>query len=361
MSAVHPIAATEEPPKFQNRELEFIDWFGNKGLHHVFAKSDPDANLTARVLEHDAELAKSRNQFGRIPLHYCLDHGTPSIYCVRLLVKYYPAGVFEDDNDGISPYDLALKWEHRDEILLALLEVRPQVDYRRYVRLKYGRICSSLYNAYYFVKYDNCTIKTSAVELKKSKRMREGERSANENENELQERLDPIEENEIEDELAGDVNECLDYNRTDDSPKTESPNSMYRDPSTPQLIIPPPVHNKSIVHDDSGLTNIQTIPSIKSFWNENQLHSPTSMPSVEGAYWSKTTPKLNSNGNVNAKNNDYVFVEDNHEEDSKSDGGDDELKRNIVMLGQNAIDDVTPIGTSFQSEQMSSSSLQPVE
>lgn len=119
-------------------DISYVDWYGNLWLHHAFANSDPDLERVKQILLEYPESAGIKNQFGRIALHYCLDRIKVNLPSVNLLLAYYPAGAYEKDIEGNTPYDLAVKWKQKSSILLALLRINPQQDYPTYVRLRYG-------------------------------------------------------------------------------------------------------------------------------------------------------------------------------------------------------------------------------
>jgi ankyrin repeat protein len=114
------------------------DWYGNAEIHHLALDSSVTALRTA--LEKHPEEVKTRNQFGRIPLHYALDKksGTVNVEAVRFLVQQYPQGVTERDNDGFNPYDVAVKWGHSAAILKVLLGADRTLDPNAARRLQYG-------------------------------------------------------------------------------------------------------------------------------------------------------------------------------------------------------------------------------
>ncbi len=90
-----------------------IDLFGNVDLHH--AACPPHSFLSSvsaekdhleefkKVLKNHPDDVKTKNQFGKIPLHYALDSIHPSIEIVSLLVQAYPHGVTELDSDELTP------------------------------------------------------------------------------------------------------------------------------------------------------------------------------------------------------------------------------------------------------------------
>lgn len=125
----------------EGREAE-LDWYGNSALHHLFATNDVDIVTLRRLLARHPELAQSRNQFGRLPLHYALDRIRVNLPGLRLLLAAYPEGVSQADLEGKTPYDLAVKWCHGDEIKRLLLQIAPSLDPRTRLRLRYGPLAS---------------------------------------------------------------------------------------------------------------------------------------------------------------------------------------------------------------------------
>jgi hypothetical protein len=89
-----------------------VDWYGNCVLHHLFAPNDVDVNLVCQVMEKQPHLLSLRNQFGRIPLHYAVDRIRTNEKCIRLYIALFPRAGHIYDNDGITPLNLAVKWEH---------------------------------------------------------------------------------------------------------------------------------------------------------------------------------------------------------------------------------------------------------
>ena len=64
-----------------------------------------------------------------------------------MLVDAYPRGVNETDNDGLTPLDIAMKWEHPKDIMKSLLIFKP-IEYRKlYYMVQYGKSLGSLLNA----------------------------------------------------------------------------------------------------------------------------------------------------------------------------------------------------------------------
>ena len=73
-----------------------IDWYGNTSLHHAYALTEIDLKVIKNLLDLHPEYAKSKNQFGRLPLHYALDRSTVNIkgiiytmtYCIIDFILY---------------------------------------------------------------------------------------------------------------------------------------------------------------------------------------------------------------------------------------------------------------------------------
>lgn len=127
-----------------------LDWFGNTTLHHCFANNEIILPSVCKVLEKFPEYALVKNQFGRIPLHYALDRIKVNVDGVRKLIEVYPEGVWERDNDNKTPYDVAVKWKHSNEIKKLLLDVDPNLDRATYFRIRYGMF-AVLYNFFFRV------------------------------------------------------------------------------------------------------------------------------------------------------------------------------------------------------------------
>jgi hypothetical protein len=122
-----------------------LDWFGNNSLHHCFAGNDVAIGSVKTVLESYPEYASTSNQFGRIPLHYALDRIKVNCSGVKTLIKSFPEGVHYKDNDGITPYDVSVKWKHPKWVKKLLLDADPSMDPEAYFLLKYG-ILAKVYN-----------------------------------------------------------------------------------------------------------------------------------------------------------------------------------------------------------------------
>ena len=70
----------------------------------------------------------AKNQFGRIPLHYAVDRLKCNYDAIKVLVDSYPKGVSEEDNEGISPFDLCVKWGHPNNIIRLMVHADPNHD-----------------------------------------------------------------------------------------------------------------------------------------------------------------------------------------------------------------------------------------
>lgn len=120
-------------------DLKVIDWYGNESLHNCFSGREAiDLDRINKIIELYPDMPYKRNQDGRIPLHFALDQSKPSYSGIEILLKHYPAGVTEEDNSGITPYSLALKWTVNEKILWLLLNSFPDVDRDKHFDLKYG-------------------------------------------------------------------------------------------------------------------------------------------------------------------------------------------------------------------------------
>ena len=89
-----------------------IDWFGNTILHHAFAhdKDEMDLSRIESIISAYPESAYMTNQFGRLALHYAVDRIRFNIDGIKKLINSNPDGVILVDNEGKTPYDLAIKW-----------------------------------------------------------------------------------------------------------------------------------------------------------------------------------------------------------------------------------------------------------
>ncbi len=121
-----------------------LDWYGNSILHHIVAPNDVNMAQFQSIVESHPHLLHHRNQFGRIPLHYILDRIKVNISCIRLYLQSFPKASEIADNDGITPYQLAVKWKHKRVIRRMLLENSPHLDQEAYLRLKYGTVVGSI-------------------------------------------------------------------------------------------------------------------------------------------------------------------------------------------------------------------------
>lgn len=117
------------------------DWFGNSPLHHAFSNRDEIKTEDIKTLLNGCpEMVMKKNQFDRIPLHYAVDRIKVNLDAVRLLLNIHPKGVSEEDSEGVSPYDLAVKWQHSNKLVLMMLRCDPSHDLTNYYVLKYGCI-----------------------------------------------------------------------------------------------------------------------------------------------------------------------------------------------------------------------------
>lgn len=84
----------------------------------------------------------AKNQFGRIPLHYAIDRLNVDTKAVKILLEAYPDGVCDEDFDGFTPYDLAIKWNHPNSVIRLLLSYAPYHDRLKYLQVTYGPLGS---------------------------------------------------------------------------------------------------------------------------------------------------------------------------------------------------------------------------
>jgi len=126
----------------KNRDGIAIDWYGNNRLHHLFAPDVPNMTLVEKLLLMDPKLASNQNQFGRIALHYAVDRSKPHMEGIKLLMDYFPEGASVIDQSGMSPYDVAVKWNHSNAIMWLLLDKQPSIDQANYIKIKYGLLGS---------------------------------------------------------------------------------------------------------------------------------------------------------------------------------------------------------------------------
>lgn len=119
-----------------------VDWYGNSELHQLFARTPLDTVALATLLDQQPQLARHQNQFGRLPLHYALDRIRVDEAAVRLLLAAHPAAVAVADQQGHTPYSIAVRWQHNRTLLKMLLEACPDVDKDALLRLKYGPLGS---------------------------------------------------------------------------------------------------------------------------------------------------------------------------------------------------------------------------
>jgi len=98
--------------------------------------------LVEKLLLMDPKLASNQNQFGRIALHYAVDRSKPHMEGIKLLMDYFPEGASVIDQSGMSPYDVAVKWNHSNAIMWLLLDKQPSIDQANYIKIKYGLLGS---------------------------------------------------------------------------------------------------------------------------------------------------------------------------------------------------------------------------
>jgi ankyrin repeat protein len=98
------------------------------------------------ILKKYPEAAKITNQFGRIPLHYALDRCKVDYKIIESLITIFPMGVSLADIDGITPYQLCLKWKHSNSIFRLFLNADPSLDPKKYSTLNYGLIIGYFIN-----------------------------------------------------------------------------------------------------------------------------------------------------------------------------------------------------------------------
>jgi hypothetical protein len=115
-----------------------IDMFGNIRLHQLFAKYPPEFDTIDVYIKLHPESTRIKNQFGKIALHYCVDRTQVDMGCLSLLLKVHPLGASEEDDRGITPYDIAQQWRHSKPILKALLSADPLQDWPELIKLRWG-------------------------------------------------------------------------------------------------------------------------------------------------------------------------------------------------------------------------------
>jgi hypothetical protein len=76
-----------------------IDWYGNTSLHHAYALTNIDLKVINSLLDLHPEYAKSKNQFGRLPLHYALDRSTVNIKGTLHTIAYSVIDLFFSSSD----------------------------------------------------------------------------------------------------------------------------------------------------------------------------------------------------------------------------------------------------------------------
>ena len=125
-----------------------IDLFGNTMLHQCFGNNTVDHNYVLFLLKTYPDLVISKNQFGRLPLHYAVDKIQADYAAIKLLLQYHPDGVNERDENNMTPYDIAVRWNHSKRIRKAILQCNPQLDWYTYVKLKYGMMSKAVIYMY---------------------------------------------------------------------------------------------------------------------------------------------------------------------------------------------------------------------
>jgi hypothetical protein len=65
-----------------------------------------------------------------------------SLVVAKLLVKAHPEGSCCEDNEGYTPYDLAVHWRHSKKIKRLLLKYDRYQDLEMWRRLEYGYLYS---------------------------------------------------------------------------------------------------------------------------------------------------------------------------------------------------------------------------
>lgn len=124
------------------------DLLGNLPLHHAFARYNNDTKKIRMLLNEYPAASRLPNQFGRIPLHYALDHLRVNQDAIKLLLDAYPDGPGVVASDGMTPYDISVKWGHKNDILRMLLHANPSLNPKAMTILKYGL----LGNLYFWLK-----------------------------------------------------------------------------------------------------------------------------------------------------------------------------------------------------------------
>lgn len=118
-----------------------LDWYGNLPLHHQMSKKKINITYIRLIIGSYPNSVSQQNQFGRIPLHYVVDKSSVGVNLtplVSLLLYQYPEGANIQDHEGITPYNLAVKWGHSKSVLKLLLNVYPEQDYEMYLMLIWG-------------------------------------------------------------------------------------------------------------------------------------------------------------------------------------------------------------------------------
>jgi hypothetical protein len=84
----------------------------------------------------------------RIPLHCAVEKLWANLELVHLLLSAYPEGASAIDDDGFTPIGTALKWEHSDAVLRAMLMCN-RFQYRGlYFAMRYGKLLGSLFHCF---------------------------------------------------------------------------------------------------------------------------------------------------------------------------------------------------------------------
>jgi len=135
----------------RHSDPQLPDLLGNLPLHHAFARANSDTEKIRILIAEYPAAGRLPNQFGRIPLHYAVDHLRVNQDALRLLLATHPDGPGVIASDGMSPYDISVKWGHKNEILRMLLQAYPSLDPKAATILKYGPLA----NIYFWWKKRN--------------------------------------------------------------------------------------------------------------------------------------------------------------------------------------------------------------
>ncbi len=144
-----------EVTRFVDESTEDLDLFGNTPLHQCFASNEIVLTSIMTILNSHPEQARAQNQFERIPLHYALDRIRVNVDGIRLLLFHYPEGVGVKDSDGLTPYDVAVRWEHSNIIKKMILDIDSSLDIVTFMKLKYGPISNLLVWMYHPEQLDD--------------------------------------------------------------------------------------------------------------------------------------------------------------------------------------------------------------